>query len=293
MSISITQPDNVGITVESDPLALKIASNLSDLVSAPTARTNLGLGATATAAYSTIADVLSITPSTTLVNSAFNSQITQCTNSVFATQAVNWNSYTSGTGASSGGGVSFYTTRTLTAPNALTAGYSGIAQLLGWNGVSASTNFDKPIVISARFYSSISNSNAGLKARYYITNDGGGHTPTATALTRKGFGWEYDYSTQVFSIITHNGTSQTTTAITAFTYITYKAFDTAVYSDGAGNVSLYINGVLYGTATATGVTGTGSLSYSWVGFSLFQDVTTVTGNYSFVINNPKVYIPIS
>lgn len=287
MSISITQPDNVGITVESDPLALKIASNLSDLQSTTTARTNLGL------TYSDIGEVFTNNPSSLRIHSALNSQFAQCTNSVFGIQAVNWISYTSGTGANSGGGVGQYSTRALIAPNALTAGYAGIAELFGWNGTAVIT-FDKPIIISARFYCSSSNaSNAGSKARYYFTNDGGGHTPTAVALQRKGFGWEYDYSTNVFSIITHNGTSQTTTAITAYNYTAFKAFDIAVYSDGTGNVSLYINGVLYGTATSTGVTAGGSLSYAWVSFNLFQDITTVTGNTVWAINNPKVYLPIT
>ena len=209
MSISISQTDNVGITVESDPLALKIANNLSDLTNSGTARTNLSL------TYSSIGEALTNSPSSLRIHSAINDQIAQCTNSVFATHAVNWNAYTSGTGATAGG-VSFYTTRTLTAPNALTAGYTGIATLLGWNGIAV-INFDRPIIISARFYVNAGGFNAGLKARYYFTNDGGGHTLTATALQRKGFGWEYDYSTSVFSIITHNGTSQTTTAITAYT----------------------------------------------------------------------------
>lgn len=257
------------MTVESDPLAIKLT------------------------AYSSIAEALTNNPSPIKVHSAVNSQIAQCTSSVFGVQAVNWNSYTSGAGATTGSGVSFYSTRTLTAPSSLTAGYSGIAALFGWNGNAANINFDRPIVISARIYTNSSASNAGIKARYYFTNDGGGHTPTATALQRKGFGFEYDYSTQVFSIITHNGTSQTVTAITAYTIIALKAFDIAVYSDGTGNVSLYINGVLYGTATSTGVTGSGSLSYSWASFSLFQDVTTVTGGYQWTINNPKVYLPIA
>jgi hypothetical protein len=43
MSISISQTDNVGLTVESDPLALKIANNLSDVTNAATARTNLAI----------------------------------------------------------------------------------------------------------------------------------------------------------------------------------------------------------------------------------------------------------
>jgi hypothetical protein len=38
-----------GISVESDPTALKIASNLADLPNKPTARSNLGLGSMATA----------------------------------------------------------------------------------------------------------------------------------------------------------------------------------------------------------------------------------------------------
>ena len=127
MSISISQTDNVGITVESDPSAIKLT------------------------AYSSIAEALTNNPSTIKVHSAVNSQIAQCTSSVFGIQAVNWISYTSGTGAASGGGVGQYSTRTLTAPNALTAGYAGIGELFGWNGAAVVT-FDKPIVISARFY---------------------------------------------------------------------------------------------------------------------------------------------
>jgi hypothetical protein len=45
MSISISQTDNVGLTVESDPNALKIANNLSDITNTATARTNLAIDA--------------------------------------------------------------------------------------------------------------------------------------------------------------------------------------------------------------------------------------------------------
>ena len=46
MSISISQTDNVGLTVESDPNALKIANNLSDITNTATARTNLAIDTT-------------------------------------------------------------------------------------------------------------------------------------------------------------------------------------------------------------------------------------------------------
>jgi len=62
MSISISQTDNVGLTVESDPLALKTASNLSDLASAPTARTNLGVP------YATDAEVIASTSTSTVIS---------------------------------------------------------------------------------------------------------------------------------------------------------------------------------------------------------------------------------
>jgi hypothetical protein len=45
MSISISQTDKVGLTVESDPNALKIANNLSDITNTAAARTNLAIDA--------------------------------------------------------------------------------------------------------------------------------------------------------------------------------------------------------------------------------------------------------
>ena len=58
MSLSISQGiDNVGITVETDPLAAKKANNLNDLQSIPSARTNLGLGTAAVLNSTDVAQV--------------------------------------------------------------------------------------------------------------------------------------------------------------------------------------------------------------------------------------------
>lgn len=283
MSISISQTDNVGLTVESDPLALKKASNLSDLTDSTAARTNLSLS------YSSIAEAFTNNPSPIRVHSAINDQIAQCTSSVFTHAIQNWNAVTSG------GGNAFTSAwlsrRDFVAPLALTAGYAGAYALFWANAASAFVSFNKPIVFSGRFYSANAASNAGVKARFLFSVFA--TTPTATALTGKGFGWEFDYGTLVMSIVTHDGTSQTSTPVSGFTLTGFKTVDIALYLDGAGNVSFYSNGVLLTTATATGLTGTSSPQNAMYGnFNLFQDVTTVTGSTTWFVSNPKLYLPI-
>ena len=84
----------------------------------------------------------------------------------------------------------------------------------------------------------------------------GGYTTNTTGdMTAKGIGWKKQGgSTPFFTLTVHNGTTLTDVA-TTIAPTDNQSIDWVVYSDGAGNVTLYINGAQAATTTA-GPTGT-------------------------------------
>jgi hypothetical protein len=90
----------------------------------------------------------------------------------------------------------------------------------------------------------------------------GGYSTFATGdMTQKGIGWRKTGGTaSVVQLSVHNGTTltnvSTTTAVAANAVI-----DWMIYSDGTGNVTLYINGVSAAT-TSAGPTGTSTSNYN-------------------------------
>jgi len=83
-------------------------------------------------------------------------------------------------------------------------------------------------------------------------------------LTRRGFGWRWTggAGSRFVNLVVHNGTTQTTVA-SSFAVTQEVAFDWDLYSDGAGNVTLYINGSQVATSSA-GPTGYQSAgTYAW------------------------------
>jgi len=85
---------------------------------------------------------------------------------------------------------------------------------------------------------------------------GGFNTNTTGDMNVAGIGWRKAGGSGAFvTLMVHNGTTFTTVATTK-TVATLEVFDWLIYSDGTGNVTLYINGVSSAT-TSSGPTGLG------------------------------------
>jgi hypothetical protein len=82
-------------------------------------------------------------------------------------------------------------------------------------------------------------------------------------MTQKGIGIKKVGGTlSVIQLIVHNGTSQTSVS-TSVTSALAEAVNWTIYSDGTGNVTLYINGSQAATTSAgpTGTNTAGSSTY--------------------------------
>ena len=271
MSISISQTDNVGLTVESDPLALKIASNLSDLASAPTARTNLGLTSLATASYATVAQTIVGTSTTTALSPSNIPAIVSHPElrplNYFTQTAVSGSGGVT-TGAIAYGQREMFTSATLSAGRA--AWTYGIA---GSNSVNMSRadwrklDFSKKVWMSGK---AMVYSTTGFGASYpgdantFARITLGGYNGNTTGdMTLMGIGWKKQGgSAPFFTLTVHNGTTLTDVA-TTIAPNDNQSIDWVIYSDGTGSVTLYIDGVQAATTTAgpTGITANHANSY--------------------------------
>jgi hypothetical protein len=90
----------------------------------------------------------------------------------------------------------------------------------------------------------------------------GGYNANGTGdMVQKGIGWKKVGGTSPFFTLTvHNGTTLTDVATTV-QQSDKKVIDWVIYSDGAGNVTLYIDGA-QAAATSAGPTGTSTAGYS-------------------------------
>ena len=83
-------------------------------------------------------------------------------------------------------------------------------------------------------------------------------------LVRRGFGWRWTggAGSRFVNLVVHNGTTQTTVA-SSFAVTQEVAFDWDLYSDGAGNVTLYINGSQVATSSAGPTSYQSAGTYAW------------------------------
>jgi hypothetical protein len=188
-------------------------------------------------------------------------QIAQNTNNVAVT--------TSGTGASS-----FTTsmTRVCIGPNVSVAGFAyyrpqtngGVGQFFAKGINNASINFSKPFWMSGRsLYDDTFRGDANNTSRITVGKSATG----AGALAQKGIGWQKvgGLATNFF-LLAHNGTTltsvDTNTSLNSLGITGGVPFDWSVYSDGAGNVTMFINNVQVAT-TSAGPTGYSTGSSVW------------------------------
>jgi hypothetical protein len=122
---------------------------------------------------------------------------------------------------------------------------------------SKKIDFSKKIWLYGRFGTPASGYLGDANTILYITL--GGYTALATgAMTSLGIGLSKVGGVSSFiNLIVHNGTSQTNVA-TSKTLTATQITDYVIYSDGAGNVTLFLDGVQAATTSAgpTGITAT-------------------------------------
>jgi len=121
-------------------------------------------------------------------------------------------------------------------------------------------NFSNKIVLSGTTVFGISGYAGNANTCIYVTL-GGYSTLTTGAMTQKGFGIKKVGGTSnVIELIVHNGTSQTAVSSSTAPALA-EAVNWTIYSDGTGNVTLYINGTQAAT-TSAGPTGTNTAGNS-------------------------------
>jgi hypothetical protein len=177
---------------------------------------------------------------------------------------VTFNSLTSGAGASNPiYGSNVYEQDS---PNAGVAGYATLysnTQMSWVNGGSANRlTFSKPVWISGKIAKAggfAGDANNSYRSYVGQTDTGGapnGGDPVAASVGIKFIGG----SSQKIKLMVHNGTTLTTVDGTT-NISTDVVYEWMVFSDGAGNATLFVNGVQEAT-TALAPTGTSNTTYA-------------------------------
>jgi hypothetical protein len=123
-------------------------------------------------------------------------------------------------------------------------------------------NFSKKLWLCGKFACNISGF-AGDAHNFFSVSLGGYTTGMTGAMVVKGIGLKkLGGASSVIELVVHNGTSESTVATTKAVG-TAEVIEYMIYSDGTGNVTLYINGTSSATSSAgpTGATANGAGVY--------------------------------
>ena len=233
--------------------------------------------------YATTAQVIAAT-SVSAVVSPFTSKVAVSSPNIWSPSVSLLNGLSSGSGANVNSGVTALN-GSLIAPSALTAGYA----TKGFNlskpsntvdGYNCATLSGHSVKIHAAWASTIT----GVKMRGIFGRASNTLVAPAT-LAVKGYGWEFNFATNTMSIIAHDGTTLTTTAVT-WTPVSSRNYEITSLSDGTGTIYLYVDGVLLGTSTGGATTSVPDQSWWQVEI---QNEITATSQVSISYQNPKVF----
>ena len=126
---------------------------------------------------------------------------------------------------------------------------------------ASNINFNKKTYLSGRAGSFLLLTDATFNQAFYFGKVEG---DAIGDLTRRGFGWRWTggAGSRFVNLVVHNGTTQTTVQ-SSFAVTQEVAFDWDLYSDGAGNVTLYINGTAVATSNAGPTSYQSAGAYAW------------------------------
>jgi hypothetical protein len=239
-------------------------------------------------AFATDAQAIAGSSTTTIIHPA-DYRVAGLTTNIWAPGYINMTGGTSGAGAATGATATALS-GAITAPNVSTAGYATRGFYLHYpsNGISTGYNFGTPSGHATKFYSLNFGStlNGGIKVRA-VFGRANPTIPAATTLAVRGYGWEWDWSTRTLNIIAHNGTTLTTTAVT-WNPANARTYEMTATSDGAGTISLYVDGVLLGTSSGGPTTLVNTTTPIWWQAEIQNEVTAAT-QATCHITNPKVF----
>jgi hypothetical protein len=152
-------------------------------------------------------------------------------------------------------------------------------------------NFSKAIWCSGRAMNTIELTDSNVTAGWYF---GKSESDGAGDLSRKSFGWEVtgNSTTRYIDLVVHDGTTLTKVT-SSYVVVSLTAFDWEVYSDGLGNVSLFVDGSLVATTSAG---PTGDTSYPTTRPVIWQDElrasTTVSTGYDFRFGRGRIHMEL-
>jgi hypothetical protein len=159
---------------------------------------------------------------------------------------------------------------------------SGFASTVGGSGTVLS--FSKRMIFSGK-----ANVTSASDAGNYAQRVQFGKTQTSTPignLAVKGVGIRSTGAGNALNLLVHNGTGLSAVA-SSFTPTANAVFDWYIISDGAGNVTLYVNGVSVATSSAGPTGASGSLATVTVETEATAAVSAAA-NSGFGVSNLRV-----
>ena len=217
----------------------------------------------------------------------------------FGFWGVRGSTLTSGAGAA----VTTYSTRIceVAGPNTLTAGYAmavwdTATSSFGMLGMTRGARADqrawnKPVWASGRgHFGFMANTTFNGDTNSVVRVSVGGKSAGGSgdiSINEAGFGWYFvPGSAMVLQVSKGNGTALTNVT-SSFTPVAREIFDWKMYSDGAGNVTLYINDSQVAT-TANGPSTSTAEAYNFY-FEMVEQTASAATRILWMSINPKFY----
>ena len=212
---------------------------------------------------------------------------------------------TRGSSATSGAGAALSTYSTtvteVAGPNVLTAGYAmaiwdSSAFSMGMLGMTRGTNannraWNKPVYASGRGqFGFPANSTFNGDANSTIRVSVGGKSSAGSgdiSINEPGFGFKFTPGSAMVLQLSKGDGSSLTNVTSSFTPVVQQSFDWKIYSDGAGNVTLYINDSSVATSANGPSTSTPESSNFY--FEMAEQTVSAAVRIMWISINPKIY----